>query len=612
MLIVTKKSNMIYVKVDFAERDHVKRHYRGAVWSPQDRAWAAPATISTYRNLLKICVNDELNPDKLGPQMRTWIAHVKAVALRLRELQEGKTESSKNISFPEGFELPVKPFLHQQQAIAFCMNLPKAALWLDLGLGKTYTSIAIARLRHFKQQVRNVIILAPRSLLKQWGDEIKAFTPKDESYSVHLCIGTPKKKAQVIDEYLKMRHKPNHLAYLVCTYESIGSYAESIYLSTDMFILDEATKIKNPSAIRTKNTVELCKAIKYGLELTGLAYLNDPRDLFGQILAVDATVYGTNLWEFGNDYLKFTKMGAKSIPIGAKNIKELKSRAYYVAFSRKKQDCLDLPEKVYQKRMLPMYPEQQKYYKQFADELKDELTIGKAKITAPSSLTRLEKMGQILAGFIKTDDGDNEWLGSPKYDEMIDIINSSTDSFVVWGRHRVVLEMIETALTKAGIACKVLSKLSPEKADLAKKGFRKGLFKVAICQINSESKGLNLTGDQPVSTIYLENSMSIDDRWQSESRTHRIGMTGTATYIDLCIEDSLDESIVEMLKCKLKISDYIATYGLEVLFGKGGSVTPAKLKARGKSSTKTSAREEAIIAEELDALAEELKGLEGF
>ncbi len=106
--------------------------------------------------------------------------------------------------------------------------------------------------------------------------------------------------------------------------------------------------------------------------------------------------------------------------------------------------------------------------------------------------------------------------------------------------------------------------------------------------------------------------MSIDDRWQSESRTHRIGMTGTATYIDLCIEDSLDESIVEMLKCKLKISDYIATYDLEVLFGKGGSVTPAKLKARGKSSTKTSAREEAIIAEELDALAEELKGLEGF
>ena len=610
-MILAKKSNRIYVKVGYEERDNVRRHLKGAVWSAHDRSWVVPASISTYRNLLKLCVNDELNPDKLGPGMRSWVTHLKKLAARLTELQKGESDTSKDIAFPEGFTLPIKPFLHQSQAVAYCMNLPKAALWLDLGLGKTFTSILVARLRHFNKQVNNVLVLAPKSLLRQWAEEIKRFTPDTESVSIHICSGTPKIKAQAVAEYKKLRHKDNHMCYLLCTYESIGALAEDLYLSTDMFILDESTKIKNPSAVRTKNTVELCGAIPYGLALTGLAYLNNPRDLYSQILALDTTVYGTNVWEFGNEYLKFIKMGEKKIPSGVKNLKELKSRAYYIAFSRKKEDCLDLPEKVYQVRTLSMYPDQKKYYDEIVVELKDQLSIKGRSITAPGTLAKLEKLAQILAGFIRDDEGETIWLDSPKYDEMVDIIESSSDSFVVWGRHRAVLEKIEATLTRANISCKVLSRLNQQDADIEKKAFKKGMFKVMICQINSESKGLNLTGDQPVSTIYLENSMSIDDRWQSESRTHRIGMTGTATYVDLCIEDTIDESILLMLKSKLKVSDYIATYGLDAFFGKCGSVSTPKLKMKGiKGSSKVSAADDEAIDQLLASVGPQLEGFD--
>lgn len=610
-MILAKKSSRIYVKVGYEERDNVRRHLKGATWSPHDKSWVVTASISTYRNLLKLCVNDELNPDKLGPEMRAWITHIKKLANRLTELQKGESEASKEIGFPEGFALPIKPFLHQSQAVAYCMNLPKAALWLDLGLGKTFTSILVARLRHFKKQVRSVLVLAPKSLLRQWDEEIKRFTPSTESVSVHICSGTPKNKALAIADFKKARHKENHLGYLLCTYESVGNLAEDLYLSTDMFILDESTKIKNPMAVRTKNTVDLCGALPYGLALTGLAYLNNPRDLYSQILALDPTVYGSNVWEFGNEYLRFTKMGERKIPSGVKNLKELKSRAYYIAFSRKKEDCLDLPAKVYQVRTLSMYPDQKKYYDEIVVDLKEQLTIKGRSVTAPGTLAKLEKLAQILAGFIRDDEGETIWLDSPKYDEMVDIIESSSDSFVVWGRHRAVLERIGSTLKKAKISHVVLSSLGQQEADIAKKSFKKGMFKVMVCQINSESKGLNLTGERPVSTIYLENSMSIDDRWQSESRTHRIGMTGTATYVDLCIEDTLDESVLLMLKSKLKVSDYIATYGLDALFGKGGSVSTPKLKMKGvKGSSTVTAREE----EELDVLMAKMSEtkIEGF
>lgn len=566
-LVIVKKDDNILIRTSYEEKDKVQKHIKGAVWDGVLRAWKVPATISTYRNIAK-ADPEVMNPITLTPTIRRWSANTKAIAKRLTELQRGVGEIP---TFPQNFVIPIVPFLHQKQATAFCMNLPKAALWLDLGLGKTFTSILVARLRFFYKQICKVLIVCPRSIMTQWVEEINRFSPKGEQQTF-LLRGTPAQKAKAV---LAFQQVPkNKLAYAIVTYESLDGLRDQLYRSAHMFILDESTKIKNPKAIRTKNTIELCNTIPYGLALTGLAYLTNPIDLFSQIQAIDRTVYGTNSWEFGNHYIDFFKASFGRGIRGYKHIDELKSRAYYVAFSRTKADCLDLPEKMYSIRRLPLYDTQKKFYDQITEDILGEVDVGNGEILdVKGTLAKLERIQQVLAGFIYKPNGEILWLDSPKYNEMVDIVSDSPEKFIIWARHTETLHRAQDALYKKHIRAEIFNKeLKPDLKDHFKDEFKNGNLDVIICQLQSESKGLNLTAKKPVNTIYLETGLSGDDRWQSEARTHRIGMTGTAAYIDLLIEDTVDEGILSMIKNNLKISEYISMYGMEMLLGKGGSV----------------------------------------
>ena len=57
-------------------------------------------------------------------------------------------------------------------------------------------------------------------------------------------------------------------------------------------------------------------------------------------------------------------------------------------------------------------------------------------------------------------------------------------------------------------------------------------------------------------------------------------MKGTATYTDLLLEDTIDEHVLNILRDKLKISEYIAKHGLTMVMGKGGSVTTRRSKSK--------------------------------
>ena len=91
---------------------------------------------------------------------------------------------------------------------------------------------------------------------------------------------------------------------------------------------------------------------------------------------------------------------------------------------------------------------------------------------------------------------------------------------------------------------------------------------------------------------------------QAEDRQHRIGMNGTALYIDLVCEDTYDEGIQLLQREKGKISTYIREQNLNILLGKGGSVVVHKTKSKKKPKTpaEVEARQTAQAAEEADYL----------
>lgn len=604
-MIVQKKDSTIYIKPSFDDLQRFKTIVRGSVWDPTTRYWKAPATISTYKNLVAYNPTG-MEPAKLSPAIREWVRECNALSKRLLELQKGE---GKPVVFPEDFQFHVyNPLAYQAQGIAFCMNIPKSCLWMDLGMGKTFTSISVARFRHQYEGLNKFLVICPRSIMRQWEDSVTSFTNNEAT----VCIleDTPAKKKNLLTA---IQSSKKYL-FAIITYESVyGVLQDLIDADFDMFILDESTRIKNPKARRTKAVTTLTKTIPYGIEMTGLAYLNNPVDLFSQFNALDSTVFGHNEYSFCDRYIDYISVpfGPGKIPRGIKREKELKDRCYFVAFSRDKDTCLGLPEKMYIQRRLPMYDTQKVWYDKVRSEIKSEVAAAvehnNERVMINGVLAKMEKLQQITSGFIIDEQGRTIWFDSPKYDEVCDIILDSKDKFIVWVRHKETLDRIlEKLRNKSIFAEGINNKVQGEQRKHIINEFRNGTtLRVLVCQIQSESQGNDFTSsNSQISAIYLENSFSLDQRHQSEGRQHRLGMTGTATYVDMILEDTVDEDIMDSIKNKLDVAMYIAKFGATKI-GRGGNSVMKRGNSRSKAMPKPEDFEEP--QEFLD-----VAGLEGF
>lgn len=563
-MVVYKRGSNIYIQTEFERKDKLKQCIRGARWDSTSRMWVAPATISTFRNLREFCP-EAMKPELLSPEIREWYNTLIKRATRLDELQKSTGEEPE---FPEDFFL-YKPYKHQKEGIAFCLNLPKAALWLDLGLGKTFTSIHVVKHRIINLGIKKVLVVLPVSLMQQWANEIERFFPGNK---ITIIEGTPAKKQA------KLEAIPEDVpSFTLISYESVKPLMHYVNdVCFDHFILDESTKIKNPKAVRTKVIIDVCKDIPYGITLTGLPYLNNPVDLFSQFQVLDTTVYGHDQWAFEGRYIDYMKMPFGKVVRGFRHLDDLKRRAYFIAFSRTKKDCVDLPEKVYSVRTLPMYDTQLEWYEKVKENLLNEMDTALV-------VKQLEKLTQVTSGFLQMDDGKIVWFDSPKYAEICDIVQESDENYIIWAKHREAIKRMLAALRQRNIPCGELSRhVNQAEKNSYIKGFTKtGTVKVLVCQLTSESKGHNLTSETKcVNAIYLESNMSVDDRWQSEARNHRIGMSGTASYIDVVLQDTFDEGILDLVKGKLQISEYIVQHSLKDLIGGCKYVVPRKTKSR--------------------------------
>lgn len=578
MCSLIKRGNKLLFKFGPQGVEIVKKILRYLVYNKDTKLWETKASISSFIDLYKKAPKFLTATD---PETILWVNHMKSLYPRLHDIQQGTA----NITLPDTIDYVLKPYKHQVEALAFALYLDKSALWLDMGLGKTYTAITLAKIRHSKKHfggVDKVLVVAPRSLLYQWNAEINRLEPTAQVFTI---IGSIYQKDRVLEKIAEA----TGFIWVLISYESIANlFDDLLAFKFDMFILDEATKIKNPKAKRTENTIDLCSTIKYGVELTGMSYVNSPLDLFSQFQALDPTVFGTNQYVFSNRYIEYKNMSFGRMIMGYKHMEELKDRSYSIAFARTKDKCLDLPERVYQVRKLPVNEDQYKWYTSLLDELassKEQTLDGDYKRTYVVAM--LEKFTQITSGFILTEDKEYIWLDSPKYAETWDIISNSTDKFIVWARHSFTIKKLTSYLSnrernKRKLNIQVLDRRSSSSArQYIKEQFKSGNIDVLILQLQSECRGNDFTcKTSSVNSIFFENSPSIEERSQAEDRQHRIGMTGTALYIDLVCEDTYDEGIQVLLSGKKTITSYIREQNLNILLGSGGTIAVKRTKSQ--------------------------------
>jgi len=346
-----------------------------------------------------------------------------------------------------------------------------------------------------------------------------------------------------------------------------GVQIAKVFLSKNpdnMVIVDESTTIKNRQAQRTKNIIALQNVSKYRRILTGSPVTKSPMDLFSQCEFLSPKCLGYNsYYAFQGRYANTQQrtMGHRSFQqiVGYRRLDELNQRLDRFSNRILKEDCLDLPDKVYIRRNVNLTKEQTKLYMQMKKLALAKLDNGELATTA-SVLTQIMRLQQICCGFLQPDEGEIEPIPNYRLPELMEVIDEVQCKAIIWATYTHDIKKIREALAEKygedSVADYYGETPQDERQEIVERFQDKDSpLRFFVGQPRTGGYGITLTAANTV--IYYSNSYDLEIRLQSEDRAHRIGQTNKVTYIDLVSPQTIDEKILGALKNKIDIAGQV-------------------------------------------------------
>ena len=251
------------------------------------------------------------------------------------------------------------------------------------------------------------------------------------------------------------------------------------------------------------------------------------------------------------------------IPIYYQNLDELENKLKKFSYRVRKKDCLDLPDKIYQKRYVDLSTEQKKFYndlKQYARTI-----IEDNNVSYNNKLTEIIKLQQVCNGHIVTNSGEKKIIKDSKLDELMNILDETDGKIIIWARfvhniESIIKKIKETYGSNSVVA--IYGSISVDQRTENVNKFQKD-DKVRFFVGNPVTGGYGLNLTKANTVIYYNNSFDLEVRVQSEDRAHRLGQKKSVTYIDIIARGTIDEFVIKALNNKLRIS--ADTLGEEVM-----------------------------------------------
>lgn len=457
-------------------------------------------------------------------------------------------------------------------------------LGCEMGTGKTWMLMNDAEEQFAAGEIDALFVLAPKGVHTNW---IKREMPKHMSVDwtgEYFLSGAGARKKKEIEKLFR----PSDERKLVCLAMNIDAinHKEGFLLAKKfltqfrcIMAIDESSRIKTPSAERTKRAIFLGQLAKSRRAASGTPVTNSPIDLFAQFefLAPGEGLLGTTSFRafvaeyselLPQDHHLMRSIAAKSRfapQIVAKdaqgmpkwrNLDKLKRVLAPHMYRVLKSDCLDLPEKIYQTRFFEMDPAQSKVYEAMAEETRLYMSDGEMEVF--TSLTKLTKLRQITSGFVLIE-GEPHLVSSDTNPRMLALkamIEEFDGQFIVWASFREELAQIAAMLQELGISCvQYHGGVSTKDREIAVDNFQSGNARVFVGQPQSGGIGLTLTAAEMA--VYYSTDYSLETRLQSEDRCHRIGTTKHVLYVDLVATGTIDERIAASLQSKEAVADMI-------------------------------------------------------
>ena len=465
------------------------------------------------------------------------------------------------------YKFKTKPYAHQLTALEKSWNKETYAYFMEMGTGKTKVLIDNIAMLYDKGKIDGALIIAPKGVVKTWYEqELPTHLPDHiENVSVLWQSNITKGQQEKLESLFEIETAFHILVMNVealSTEKGVKFASKFINSHKAMMAIDESTTIKTPTARRTKNIIGIGKHAKYRRIMTGSPITKNPLDLYTQCEFLDPYLLDfASYYAFRNRYaeMKTMHLRGRSIQVVHKfqNLGELSDTVKDFSYRVLKEDCLDLPEKVFIKRHVTLTPDQKKIYKQMKD---NALAMLNGKVTTTMTvLTQLMRLHQITCGHFTADDGSTQAVESNRLNELMDILEDVDGKVIIWANYQMsVGEIIQALVKKYGEESYVHYYGLTAQED--RQDFIRRFQNDPKCRFlvgTPQTGGYGITLTQANTVIYYSNGYDLEKRLQSEDRAHRIGQKKTVTYIDLIAEDTVDEKIVKALRDKINIASEV-------------------------------------------------------
>lgn len=471
-----------------------------------------------------------------------------------------------------------EPYDHQRIALVHLLKEGRSgfALFMEMGTGKTKVIIDWMRFAPLGGFPMTHIVVCPKALLYTWAREIEVHSNAADRLVPIVLDGTMKSRRAKIDT------TPPGGGVVIVNYDVLKTLRKDLtFLDADSITFDESTRVKNPRAKVTKAAWKLADTIPHRWLLTGTPFTQSPLDAYAQFRIVSVDIFGhKSFFSFRNEFAKtmtsdpMKPAWMRAAIVGYKNLPRLKSRIEPHSYRVLKEDCLDLPPKLPPVRYdFDLSPSERAAYKAMQDD--GLVTIGEATSMAPLVITQLIRLKQIASGFVGDEDGKLHQLTegpSSRMKVLADVLGTLWEenpdrNIIIWAHFREEIKQI----------CETIHTLDDHRKWVAYHGdvrakarmeaidwFQAAKGAVFIGQIATGGMGITLTSADAV--VYYSNTFSLGDRLQSEDRAHRIGQTRPVAYVDLVGRDTIDETIIEALRAKKNVADFLTGDAMRRLF----------------------------------------------
>ena len=466
------------------------------------------------------------------------------------------------------YKFKTKPYKHQITALEKSWQKDEYGYFMEMGTGKSKVLVDNIAMLYDKGKINSALIIAPKGVYRNWlSQEIPEHLPRHIDHKTVLWTALTSKTKD--KEYRQLFEIDYDLHILLMNVEALSTKkgvefaGKFLRCHKTLMAVDESTTIKNPTAKRTKAILGLSKEAKYRRILTGSPVTKSPLDLYSQCAFLNEFLLGfSSYYTFRNRYAQMIErnFGGRRVQIvgSYRRLDELAEILKPFSYRILKEDCLDLPPKIYMKREIELTDEQKKAYTTMKSSA---LALLNGKIaTAPHVLTQLMRLHQITCGHFKADDGTIQEFKNNRMSELLDLLEEMEGKVIIWANYIYDIEQIVKTIGQEygeDSIVQYYGAIESKTRQTNIEKFQDPKSKVRFFVGNPQTGGYGITLTTASNVIYYSNGYDLEKRLQSEDRAHRIGQKQSVTYVDLIAKDTVDEKIVKALRKKINIASAI-------------------------------------------------------